>query len=391
MEADLQRRRQTFDSDANLCDRSPHHIARGEYPEMGLALPPADCQVQPAGQEDPAHKAHSPLGLSNEERPHVQLYATPFSGASPSLRRALERLLAHTGQRVRAGVRAAGTLTMQEAHVRWLLERLGGECLLESLTSRKLHELAEQWHVSGGVGGRPISLKTLAKRLSTLRRALRLAAVAGEIDRLPLFPEIGLPPMRPRLRVLKTVSELRRLMAALPQERADWVALAVWSCQRPGDVERMTWADVGFGPPSMVIRSTKTRRPFGIRVKMPSPMVQVLRARNERLAAAGRPPLPSDPIVRPWPNRSNVLPVVAVRIGLQPLSAIDLRHTGFSWMIRRTGITRAAQEWGGWSDFAMLSKYYAHALPPQLTEASDELASMADNDNGAPANDNDVA
>ena len=46
-------------------------------------------------------------------------------------------------------------------------------------------------------------------------------------------------------------------------------------------------------------------------------------------------------------------------------------------MVRRTGLNRAAQEWGGWSDFYMLSKHYAHALPAQLEQASDELASIA--------------
>lgn len=330
----------------------------------------------------------------------MEHYPRPRSCASTSpgsLERALALLLEHTGQRVRAGIRSRHTLEMQEGHARWLLEQLGAACLLVDLTSARLHELAERWLAAGGAEGRPIALRTLAKRLSTLRRAIRLACVRGELDRMPLFPEIGLPPHRPRMRILHNHAELRRVLEALPPERADWVQAAVWTCQRPGDVERMRWADVGLdgAPPWMVIRSTKTRRPHGIRVKMPGPMVSAMLARRDRLVAAGRPPAPTDPLVARWPGRSRVLPLVCVRLGLPPMSAIDFRHTGFSWMIRRVGITRAAQEWGGWSDFAMLSKYYAHALPPQLAQAAEELESIVDepahNDNEipvGPGNDN---
>lgn len=159
----------------------------------------------------------------------------------------------------------------------------------------------------------------------------------------------------------------------------------------------MGWCDIDTRAPVpwMIVRSTKTRKPHGIRVKMPRPMVEVLETRRDRLTEAGHPPAPTDLLVKPWPNRSKVLPLVCVRLGLPPLSANDLRHTGFSWMVRRIGLTRAAQEWSGWSDFQMLSKYYAHALPPQLAEASDELASIVEesaNDNAdtSPENDNGI-
>lgn len=304
----------------------------------------------------------------------------------PALGHALERLLEHTDQRVRNGVRAPGTLKMQRHHAGWLIERLGAERPLVELTSANVHELAERWLATGGAGGRPIKLKTLAKRLSTLRRALRLAAVRGEIDRMPLFPEIGLPPSRPRNHVLQTHRDLLRLCDALPIDRAEWVQLAVWTCQRPGDVERMTWADVQVSAGTMLIRSTKTRKPFGLRVTMPTPLMRVLEARRDRLTAEGQPPQATDALVRPWPNRSRVLPLVAVRIGLPPLTAMSLRHTGFTWMVRRLGLTRAAQEWGGWSDFATLSRYYAHALPAQLEQAARELESIVDE--APPANTN---
>lgn len=322
---------------------------------------------------------------------------TKYLPQQPSQRfdHALERLLEHTAKRVRDGLRSVHTLRMQEVHVQWmkaltlpaeLAAQLGaaqlGAVRLEAFTPPRLVALVEHFRL--GVGGRVLSLKTTAKRKSTLGRALRLAVERGDLDHMPQLPEIGLPPLRPRMRVLRDYAELRVLLAALPQRRAEWVAVALWTCQRPGDVERMKWSDVDLrsATPSMIIRSTKTRRPHGIRCKVPGPLVETLTARFSRLQDAGTPPASGDPLIDAWPNVSRVLPLVCVRHGLPPLSAMDLRHTGFSWMVRRKGITRAAQEWGGWSDFQMLSKYYAHALPAGLEQAADELSSIVDEDKG---------
>jgi integrase len=327
---------------------------------------------------------------------------SPKTHSQQTLSQALGKLLEHTARRVRDGVRSQHTLRMQSWHVGWLAElvlpaelaeQLGAATLgavrLDAFTAPALLDLIEHFRTHGGVGGRPLSLNSTAKRKSTLGRALRLAVQRGELATLPQLPEIGMPPMQPRLRVLKTHAELRILLAALPIHRAEWVSAAIWTCQRPSDVDRMKWGEIDLGSPtpSMIIRSTKTRKPHGMRVKCPLPLVDVLLARRARLAAEAMPPAPSDPLVDPWPNVSRVLPLVCVRHGLPPLSAMSLRHTGFSWMVRRIGLTRGAQEWGGWSNFTMLSRFYAHALPPGLAQASDELASIVDDEaGGAPPN-----
>lgn len=316
------------------------------------------------------------------------------------MRRALELLLEHTALRVRDKVRSAATLAMQEKHASWMLGqelppdvfglasdvppvRLA-DVALASLTPPVLVAILEFWHGWGGREGGALSLKTVAKRKSTLRRALAIAVERGELERIPDFPEIGLPPLRPRVRILRNMEQLRLLLGGLALRRQEWVHTTLWTIQRPGDTERMCWSDVDLrsATPSMVIRSTKTRRPLGIRVKMPAPLVSVLRARLERLEGAGAAPAPTDRLVDPWPGVSKTLPLVCVRLGLPPMSAMDLRHTGISWMVRRTGLTVAAQHWGGWSDFSMMQKYYAHALPAGLDQAADELSSMAANDNG---------
>jgi len=325
----------------------------------------------------------------------MPLSPNPPNSQQSTVALALVRLLEHTRRRVRDGIRSGHTFEMQARHAAWLTDyplpavladELGvrrlGDAPIAALTPPVLLALVDAWRVAGGVGGRPLSVATVAKRKSTLGRALRLAVQRGELGAMPQMPEIGQPPLRPRQRVLRTHAELRQLLAALEPRRADWVSVAVWTCQRPGDVERMRWSDVDLHArvPAMVIRSTKTRRPHGIRCKVPQPLVHALRERLARLEAAGTPPSPTDPLVDPWPGVSRLLPLVCVRVGLPPMSAMDLRHTGFSWMVRRRGITRAAQEWGGWSDFDMLSRYYAHALPPGLDQAADELASIVDDE-----------
>lgn len=318
---------------------------------------------------------------------------------SIAIRRALELLLEHTSRRVRDKLRSPATLAMQEAHAAWILDQelppavlgLAGDLPvpladvpIDTLTPPALVGILEHWHARGGREGGALSLRTVAKRKSTLRRALAIAVERGYLERVPDFPEIGLPPLRPRVRILRNMAELRRLLAALPLPRQEWVQTGLWTIQRPGDTERMCWCDVDLdsATPSMLVRSTKTRRPMGIRVKMPTPLVSVLTARRDRLVAAGARPAQTDPLVDRWPGVSRTLPLVCVRLGLPPMSAMDLRHTGISWMVRRTGLTVAAQHWGGWSDFSMMQKYYAHALPPGLDQAADELSSMAANDNG---------
>jgi integrase len=264
---------------------------------------------------------------------------------------------------------------MQRWHVGFLAEQLGADLPLTDIDHRFVVGLAERWAAAGN-----LAPHTISKRLSTLRRALRLAVGRGELATMPLFPQVAAPPWRPRVRILRDFGEYRALMAALRIDRAEWVALALWTCQRPSDVERMTWGDVDLDgdPPSMRIRSTKTRRPVPIRVKMPAPLVSVLTERLHRLRSAGAPPSTGDRLVEAWPGVSRTLPVTAARLGLPPMSAMDLRHTGISWMVRRKGLTVAAQRWGGWSSFTMMELHYAHALPVRLVDVSDELASIAD-------------
>lgn len=277
---------------------------------------------------------------------------------------ALEALLEQTGQRVRDLVRSPATLEMQRAHVRYWHKSIGAELELGLVDE----ELLER-HANAPRSARAAGPATMRKRLSTLRGALELAHRRRRIPRVPAFPLV-LAPWRPRQRFLETFGDARRLFESLPLHRAEWYWLALWTCQHASDVERMTWADVDLRRTTMLIRNTKNRRP-AIRVRMPAPLVSVLRAKFTR-----ERPRAADPIVRPWPSRKTTLPLHCRRLRLPELNAIDLRHTGLSWAARKRGITPALCKFAGHSSPAMMARTYAHALPPQLEEVTADLESM---------------
>jgi integrase len=283
---------------------------------------------------------------------------------------ALAGLLEQTGQRVRDQVRSPATLSMQEAHVRFWLKRIGPKLAIADLDEPELELL-----VNGPRTGRA-GPATMRKRLSTLKGALELAHRRRQIPRVPAFPVV-LVPWRPRQRFLENYSDAVRLFESLPRHRAEWFWLCLWTCQHASDVERMTWADIHLGRATGLIRCTKNRK-VAVRVRLPRPLLEVLKA-----MAARERPRPEDHLVQPWPSRKSTLPAHCRKLGLVELNAIDLRHTGLSWAARRRGITPALCKFAGHSSPAMMARTYAHALPPQLEEVTAELESMVHQ----PAND----
>jgi integrase len=279
---------------------------------------------------------------------------------------ALAELLEQTAQRVRDQVRSAATLDMQRAHRRYWARVLGADRDLDQVDEELLERLVCRSPRPVGEAGPA----TLRKRLSTLRAALELAHRRRWIPRVPAFPVV-LAPWRPRQRYLETFRDAERLFASLPRHRAEWMWLCLFTCQHASDVDRMTWADIDLRRGTMLIRNTKNRK-TPIRVRMPAPLAQTLLAMHTRDR-----PRAGDSIVRPWSSRKTTLPLHCRRLGLPELNAIDLRHTGLSWAVRKNGITPAVCRWAGHSSPAMMARVYAHALPPQLEEVTVDLETMA--------------
>jgi integrase len=287
-----------------------------------------------------------------------------------SLVAGLDALFAQTEQRISDGVRSRATLEMQQAHGRWLCAQLGPRRTLQAIDEETLEYLT-----APRVPPRTFGANTLRKRMSTLRAVLGLAHRRRWIARMPAFPQV-LAPWRPRQRYLHSYLDAVRLFRALPRHRAEWMWLCLWTGQHASDVERMIWTDVELGgrgrEPSMLIRNTKNRK-TAVRVRMPRPLARVLRAKWKR-----ERPRADAAIVQPWASRKSTLPLACYRLGLQPLNAIDLRHSLFTWAIRRLGITPGVVAWAGHSSPAMMARAYAHALPPGLKEVTDELDAFAE-------------
>lgn len=272
-----------------------------------------------------------------------------------TLKASLDELLAHTRRRVAGGIRSAGTLAMQVQHVSYLLERLPGDLPIADLSAELIEAFADS--ETEGRRGRPLSAGTLLKRLSTLRQALKRQRRRRRLEVLPDFPEIEYR-YEPDQRHLRAYDDYKEISLALPQERAEWFALAVWTGQRHSDVERMTKDDFDptARPPWVRVRSWKTRRRVGIRVPAAPEIVRVFAAKWRRLKAGA-------PLVAPWPYASSALTKICRRIGRPPIAANTCRHTFFTWAVAGNGFTAELIQLGGWTDLKMLSQVYAHALP----------------------------
>ena len=299
------------------------------------------------------------------------LPATPSNrNAAPTLRRALEELLERTEARVDAGVRSRSTLDMQREHVALLLEHLDGDMGIDEVTTDVLDELVRVERRGRRVlaDGRIklCSGGTVRKRLSTLHAALRLQVRHRRLAEMPEWPEI---PYRyvPDRRFL-SVDDTLRLMDALPPHRAIWIAVARWTGQRRGDVERMTREDLQLdgSDPWVRVRSTKTHRTDGVKIYAVPALVEVLRDHWHHLEAGAH-------LVEPWPHVTCQISRTAERKGLPSCCAHTLRHSFFTDYVGANGFTAELLELGGWKDLTIPARVYAHALPARF-RAQLELA-----------------
>lgn len=277
----------------------------------------------------------------------------------------MDRFLEWFDLRVRAGARSAHTATMHRCNAEWLRAVLGDELELGALTGALLEQVAGEASARGGAGGRPLNVRTVAKRFCSLRAAMTLGERRGWCTR-PVFPSFATGASSPRERIFQSVDDYERVCAVLPVHRREWLAVAFFTGQHASDVERMTWADVQLfsAPPVIVIRNTKNRRPIR-RVQCPAPLVSTLVARLERLHRTGTTPSEGDPLVQPWPTRGYQLGRACVRLGMQPMNAIDLRHS-CATILAAEGVTKGTADYLGHSTTTMVERVYAHALPASL-------------------------
>jgi integrase len=207
------------------------------------------------------------------------------------------------------------------------------------------------------------SRNTIAKELTALRGALRVAKRrgewTGEID--AVMPINFAPEYRPRTRVLRTGKELQNLCARLPPDRAAHVCLIVAFGLRDSEAHRLRRED--FDRAGAFVRGTKTDASHA-RVSIVADFQSVLLD----VALASLPK--TGPLLRRWPNIRRDLHAACAAAGLDPLSPNDLRRTYATWL-RVLGLPEdlvgPALRHAPGSKLA--AKVYAHLGPSSLAHA----------------------
>lgn len=300
----------------------------------------------------------------------------PTSPSATTFQEACNAFLTDLERRVRDGQRAAATLAMHRLHVSYLYEAIPPTTPIASIDEKVINSCAvleSQGRRRASDGGpRPNTTGTVSKRISTLRQVLEHARHRGwrrDVPAFPRYPGRG----RPRREHLRSPAELEQLAAALDVHEADWIFVAVYTGQHAGDVER--WrayidADPFASPPWCRLRNTKNRKPEQL-VVMPEPLAARLREVFEREQLAH-----GAPVVRHWDKdaRSRRLRKVGRRLGLLLRRATDCRHTCATWAAHELGtLTVGLKDWMGHSSMEMLSRVYAHALPPAMADVAAAL------------------
>lgn len=167
-----------------------------------------------------------------------------------SLGDALDRRL----EERRSAGRRPGTLSMLDVKGRQLTRVLGADTPLSHVTAAEVDRFVAARLVEGA------ARTTVAKELSTLRGALRLARRRGELTRGldEIMPLDFSAEYKPKERAL-SADEIRRLLAELrPGRRATVAFLIATGATYPSELEHLKPGDVDWREWKVAIHGTKT-------------------------------------------------------------------------------------------------------------------------------------
>lgn len=190
---------------------------------------------------------------------------------------------------------------------------------------------------------------TIHRELTALRRVLKSAAKAREFDRDPksVIPKYGTKYV-PRKRWL-TSAELWAVMYHLDAGRAAMIAYAVATASDLGALNRARREDVQ--PKFVSVRGTKTEsRPRTVpRVVIFSRLLEFAIANAD--GEDGK-------LFRPWSNMRRDIAAACKRADIDPFTAIDLRRTAATWLVRADVPLNVVAKFMGHGSTAMLEKVY---------------------------------
>lgn len=255
----------------------------------------------------------------------------------------------------RAVGRAEGTLSMMEVKGRQLLRVLGRETPLSRIDAQA---------VDGYIATRVkehTARTTIAKELSTLRGALKLAKRHGKYHRAiaDVMPIDFSPAYKPRERALSE-KEIRRLLAALSPKRAGLVAfLLATGATYPSEVVKLSKGDIDKKRWVVHLRGTK----------------RSTRDRKVPIVDFARPwltlALPFVPF-EPWSNVRRDMHVACDAAKIARCSPNDLRRSVATLMRARGVEPSLLGAFLGHGDSRMAERVYGRLSPEQLAHLLDQ-------------------
>lgn len=261
--------------------------------------------------------------------------------------------------------RFVGETTHKRSHktdlsrLKWL-DTFMGELHLDEITPDVMQSIVEAKREEGN---RP---ETINHTLGLVKNICNRAKEWGWTDTTPHIKK--LPVNNERTRVLSEDEEIR-LLRALPAHLRDIVCFALATALRRGNVLGLRWEHVDFDREVLTIPGSEMKAGLALGIPLNSTAMSILR-RNR-----GHPThvftYEDRPINRPshatWQRSLR-------RAKIEDLTFHDLRRTAATrWAIAGVPLD-AIMRLGGWSDYSVLLKRYAHLQPEHLRQHAESVS-----------------
>jgi integrase len=195
--------------------------------------------------------------------------------------------------------------------------------------------------------------------LVVLASALKLAKRRGLwsgtwADIAPRNPSDG----RPQRTRWLTHEEVKRLTAALPKDRGEWVWVACYTGMRISEMNRTKWSDIDMNAALLSVPGTKSKHASRV-VPLAPAILELLEYRREI----------GDPPVTNWDQPYEILDRTTEALGMPRVIPHDMRRTFASWLLQAGVQERAIADMLGHGGLELVRTVYAHLSQDHLRAA----------------------
>lgn len=159
-----------------------------------------------------------------------------------------------------------------------------------------------------------------------------------------------------------TPEEAGALTAQLPQDRADWVWLGIYTGLRHNELDRLTWSQVDLKAKLLRADGTKSRKSKRTIPLAPKAVDLLARRKAKNLEPADR-----------WPYPYKTLRRACAKAGIEYAMPHDLRRTFASWLAQAGVFSHAIADLLGQEGEELVRSVYAHLGPEHLRAAVEKL------------------